>query len=361
MGNSLILLAAAALTLGCAERKDPSQSSALRSQQDLFVSEDPALTDIIHRSVLHSEHLPSITIAEQTYPYDPLLMSVVANVASRLPALHKQDARQIHLPSQTDAQACSDPITAYLYWGKSSERPKVGSDSPHLPHPPPPAFILLPGFFASWQTGAYFNKIVSVLSTLYPRYMVITLDGMLSPSFLASSCSHLPWNMPGLAKNIYHRLDQLITTLDIAPTSTGLIGFSGGGALAFHLLAYGADQERALFQKGAFIGSPVLDFELTFRILDEAARSIPHSRTLVSYDYVASLVPRFMRRGKIQIYPEDILAKYQNNPEDFRQRALNQFHPPSPQRYHALARLWAPGFPRQLRAAVYARRPPHNG
>ncbi len=199
------------------------------------------------------------------YHYDPVLLTIAANVESR--AYRRQEADWKEL------------------------RPRTGAGAAYFRRPPPLRFrrgdpasrelvVILGSSYSTWRGGSWTNKIAAILDLRIPRPHLIAAPGFLTPEMLAAEPEMPELTGELTAGDLFRRIASAMDEMQesgILPKNleAGLVGFSGGANVALSMLAEDARQgQTRRFRAGALAFSPVLDLAGTFRLLDESSNAI---------------------------------------------------------------------------------------
>lgn len=222
---------------------------------------------------------------EDTYRYDPVLMTLLAGLESR--AYSRGPSRNwktvaLQLPSDAVSQRYYSRSVEAHYRPGSSRNGRC--------------FVLLNASYSTWKRGSWINKTISALDMTYPSSHLIVLEGFLTPQFLKAYPDLPELSGQLAAEDLYFRLKGFLSDLQRegkipSRMEVGLLGFSGGANVALSLLAVDSTVTRdakPLFSSGAIAYSPILDLTSTFSILDDSSRQVlevgfPKNRALTTF------------------------------------------------------------------------------
>lgn len=270
------------------------------------------LEQILKRSTFAADRLETLRIDGVDVPYDPVMISVVASLRSRLPE-KKESWQPLTLPAGPKPGPCTGPVKALLR--------KSRSGSPYT-------FVILPGSFASASRGSFTNQTTASLDRIFGDPTIITFAGYLSTEFLKHTCFKIPWDGIGIGQDIYARLSVWMNKNPQVGRSRGVIGYSGGGLLAISMLAADAANVRTggarIFERGGIAFSPVLHGRTAFSILDtrHAQSRIEKTLTLTTMDFKNVL---FLSKNFGPPAWWQIPGLYNENPTEFTDRAYSEF------------------------------------
>ncbi len=291
--------------------------------------------NVLKESVFGNDTPPQSLANGQVTTYDPMYLAIVSSMYSRLPERDDSQYNQVNLPPISDSNyrkvmkysdVCPNPIKAFVKLSKQK--------NPHT-------FILLPGAYATWKRGSFNNQTISALENHFNDPNIISFAGYLSPAFLEGVCDEIPWDALSIARDLYSRLRVYLNTINSNPFKTGVIGFSGGGGLAIELLATDSQtqmdqrntlhaelesqtKENRLFGLGGAVFSPTLHGRVIFHNLDTAISEIEHTKALTTIGF-KNIVFMALAHRDLKMNWEDIIDYYEYDPQDFLERAFNEF------------------------------------
>ena len=201
-----------------------------------------SVRNVLEKSIFDKNQPPESMLEGQITHYQPLSLAIVSSLYSRLPERDDDLYAQVDLPPLENSDICPNPIKAFVKLSKQ--------DNPHT-------FVILPGAYATWKRGSFNNQTIAILDKHFNDPNIISFAGYLSPPFLKGVCNKIPWDSVSIAKDLYSRLSIYLNEIKADPSSTGLIGFSGGGGLAAIMLSEDSHSER-LFGLGGAVFSPTL-------------------------------------------------------------------------------------------------------
>lgn len=205
--------------------------------------------NVLEKSVFSTETAPESLAEGEITTYDPMLVTVVASVKSRLPARDTSRWIQVKLPP-SDAvrnRICPHPFKVFARHSNTNN---------------PYTFVILPGAYSEWETGSFHNQTVAAVDKYFNDPTVISFSGYLSSDFLEGACVQVPWDKRIIAKDLYSRLGIYLNKIQAKSEHTGIIGFSGGGGLSIHILGVDAQSSRLhngqrFFGLGGAVFSPI--------------------------------------------------------------------------------------------------------
>ena len=274
---------------------------------------------LLDRSVFSQEKPPESLLGRKISVYDPILTTVLSSLYSELPEKTKEYS-QIKLPPVTESgyisDTCPDPMRAFVKLSKKK--------NPHT-------FIILPGAWTSWESGAFNNKTIAVLEKQFDDPNIIGFDGYLTPHFIKQTCYKIPWNFREIATDMHHRLRQYLKSHNVDFSKTGVIGYGSGGAMALVMLS--ADRffelhsyipEQRVFGLGGAVFSPSLHGRVLFYNLDASVRDLEHRHVLTPLDLLqVNFLWKFWD-WKFTHFNAHV-ALYEKNPNYYRETFFNKF------------------------------------
>ena len=278
------------------------------------------VNEVLRDSVFDKDQPPESILEGQITHYHPMSLAIISSLYSRLPERDDDQYAQVNLPALENSEICPNPMKAFVKLSKQ--------DHPHT-------FIVLPGAYATWKRGSFNNQTIVVLDKHFNDPNIIAFAGYLSPPFLEGVCNKIPWDSISIAKDIYSRLGIYLDEIQANPSSTGLIGFSGGGGLATVMLSEDSSmKEKRHFGLGGAVFSPTLHGRTIFHNLDAAKEPIDHSRALTKVtdedgflwlDWGSLLFFVSAHLNNLEIDWKDSINAYEDGPKDFLERAINEF------------------------------------
>jgi hypothetical protein len=281
-------------------------------------SAEQDLRKILDRSVFGQASPPRSLAEGKLTQYNPIVVSVVASLKSRLPK-REDDGIEILLPPGKQSTICPHPITAHLTPSKSGS---------------PYTFVILPGSYATWTRGSFSNQTAAVLREKFNDPNILSFAGYLGPEFLEGTCKEIPWDGISIAKDFYSRIGIYLQSVNADPARTGVVGFSGGGFLTSAMLAHDANAVRSgaprVFGLGGMSFSPILHGRTAFNNLDTRYRGskIDRSLGLTTRDISNSwyMVKIWIKSRSFDPPTWSDIADFsQEDPETFVDRAFNEF------------------------------------
>lgn len=259
-----------------------------------------------------TEKPETVTVHGLTFPYDPLVVTAVSSLESRLPDGRADDWIDIELRPPGEAAFCRGKIKAYVR--------KTHSLSPYT-------FIILPDSYSTFHRRSFVNKTAGILSSKFKDPTLIAFDGFISPEFLKGRCSQIPWDINRLGTDLYLRLRSLLRRVDAESEYTGIIGYSGGASLAMAILAADSNaaekdgEERIAL--GGLISSPLLHPRTAFENLDAARRNVTKNRDVAfTTSDLGNLL--FLLKNGGQPTWQQMPQLASEGPADFRRRYFNE-------------------------------------
>ena len=304
-------------------------------EHDSYSKQQANVLEVLQKSVFGKDTPPQSLANGQVTTYDPMYLAIVSSMYSRLPERDDSQYNQVNLPPISDSNyrkvmkysdVCPNPIKAFVKLSKQK--------NPHT-------FVLLPGAYATWKRGSFNNQTISALEAHFNDPNIISFAGYLSPAFLEGVCDEIPWDALSIARDLYSRLRVYLNTINSNPLKTGVIGFSGGGGLAIELLATDSQTQRnkrntlhaeleaqtkenRLFGLGGAVFSPTLHGRVIFHNLDTAVSEIEHTKALTTIG-LKNIVFMALAHRDLKMNWEDIIDYYEYDPQDFLERAFNEF------------------------------------
>ena len=266
------------------------------------------IEDILKRSVFNTK--PESLAEGRITNYDPMLISIVAAMKSHdYERNNKEWIDAVLPPIDSEVSAvCPKNLRVHV----------KNTNSPYT-------FVILPGTYANWKAGAFLNQTALTLKEQFNDPNILYIPGYLSEEFLTGSCTKIPWDLISIADDLYLRIRRFLQKRNADPKKTGLIGWSGGGALSLVMLALDSYSPEPVLQNGGMAFSPVLDGRTTFSNLDTGHNlSLKKtSHTLASLDWrnLKFFMHSSIKDGSIDW--KDIVNMYEKDPEDFIARAFN--------------------------------------
>lgn len=286
--------------------------SIAQSRENKLLEQRRKITELLSQSDFAGEKPPTFLADGKLKTYDPVLLSVVATLRSRLPeAPGAWKVSHLIASSSNELSSCQGPFL-YRY-----RRSLSGS---------PFTFVILPGSFATMKRGSFLNQTTAALDRKFGDPNIVAFDGFLSPAFLTGRCREIPWDGAKLAHDLLVRLasELPLTFKSFDPRHSGLIGYSGGAMLISAMLGYDGSRPRPTFGLGGIAFSPILHGSTTFHLLDRkfAQSKIDPELGLTTLD-AENLAQMAKNHGPPQW--DEIEGLYLKNPSNFLQRAFNEF------------------------------------
>ena len=298
------------------------QNQILSAYKEVREEQKDRIQVVLDQSIFNEK--PKSLIKNHITTYDPSLVAVTATMYSQLPERDDTQFSQHRLIYTGQPQTTPCPYDMRFFIQHSS------NDSPWT-------FVILPGAYASWESGMFHNQTIATLNDRFDNPTIIALDGYLSPAFLQNgTCHEIPWDAKAIALDIRERLKRALDAINADPKKTGLIGYSGGGGLILPMLAEDAKEAKGLsgeksskhsrlFGLGGMAFSPTLHGLSIFNNIDASVKDIPHEKTLISSD-ISYLV--FIAKAYLEDFVldwRDMVDLYEVDPQNYRERFFNTF------------------------------------
>jgi len=196
--------------------------------------------------------------------YDPSLTTLLAGLESKS---YRRNDRQW---KKTPLDPNGTPV-AFRYYARSvTTWVRKGNRDDRV-------FVILGSSYSTWKRGTWTNKTSVILKRCFPDASIMVMPGFLTPEVLSARPLIPELDGTLVARDLYRRMRYHFERNWARLPEVGLIGYSGGGALALSLLAedetYAAEHGKTrLFRLGGIAYSPVLDPLAAFEVLDAGSR-----------------------------------------------------------------------------------------